>query len=55
MKLATEIINEQRAEIEEQIKFYEDMKKILLADSEQMAIKAKNLREYLDENQDLRN
>lgn len=50
MILATEIIKEQREKIEEQIKFYEDMCKALLADAERMSNKAKNLREYLDKN-----
>ena len=56
MILATEIIKEQREKIEEQIKFYEDMCKALLADAERMSNKAKNLREYLDKNySDLKN
>ena len=50
MKLATEIIKEQREKIEEQIKFYEDMCKTLLADVDRMSNKPKNLREYLDKN-----
>ena len=50
MILATEIIKYQREKIEEQIKFYEDMCKALLADAERMSNKAKNLREYLDKN-----
>ena len=47
-KLASEIIAEQRAEIEEQIRFYEELKQALLADADKIEAKASRLREYLD-------
>lgn len=47
-KLATEIIIEQREKIEEQIRFYEELKQALLADADKIEAKANRLREYLD-------
>ena len=47
-KLASEIIAEQRAEIEEQIKFYEDLRQSLLVEVEKRGKKMNSLREYLD-------
>lgn len=46
--LASEVIVEQRAEIEDQIKFYEDLRQNLLVEAEKIEIKANSLREYLD-------
>lgn len=47
-KLASEIIAEQRAEIEEQIKFYEDLRQSLLVEVEKIGNKMNSLREYLN-------
>lgn len=47
-KLASEIITEQRSKIEEQIKFYEGLKKSLLAEVDKIEKKMNNLREYLN-------
>ncbi len=45
--LASEIIAEQRAEIEEQIKFYEDLRQSLLVEADKIEKKMNSLREYL--------
>lgn len=47
-KLASEIIAEQRAEIEEQIKFYERLLQSLRVDADNIEKKMNSLREYLD-------
>lgn len=47
-KLASEIIAEQRAEIEEQIKFYERLLRSLRVDADKIEMKMSSLREYLD-------
>lgn len=46
-KLASEIIAEQRAEIEDQVKFYEDLRQSLLAEVDKIEKKMNSLREYL--------
>lgn len=45
--LASEVIVEQRAEIEDQIKFYEDLRQSLLAEVDKIEKKMNSLREYL--------
>lgn len=47
-KLASEIIAEQRAEIEEQIKFYEELRQSLLTEADKIEAKANSLKEYLE-------
>ncbi len=48
VSLASEIITDQRKKIEEQIKFYEELKQALLADADKVEAKANGLREYLN-------
>ena len=48
VSLASEIITDQRKKIEEQIKFYEELKQALLADADKIEVKASRLREYPD-------
>lgn len=48
-KIASEIIAEQRTEIEEQIVFYEELRQNLLAEANKIEVKTNRLRKYLDE------
>lgn len=47
-KLASEIIAEQKTEVKEQIKFYEDLRQSLLIEVDKIEKKMDSLSEYLD-------
>lgn len=51
--LAAEIIAGQRAVIEEQINFYEDMRQEFLANAEKMEAKVQSFKPYINGNQEL--
>lgn len=46
--LASEIITERGEKIEEQIKFYEELKQSLLTEADKIEAKANSLKEYLE-------